>query len=321
MLNIASGGNAVAHENVKTTSSVKSHRCCIELVFVPRSSDIEEVSLQLYGQSMFNRHFLFILLLIAAVAGPALYYNVGWPTDWFNRNEFAQSQQIPARLSSFSLSPERLSAPVSLPVARINGANDLNPSQMAGVVSPPATPIPQTLILPGDANGPDLNAVPLEFMPITNLGEVFRFDVSPNWVKQRWDRTSVTSGDVGLTGMRVSLVTGVNATDLFGSLTYFFDARQTVQKITFQGWAGNPAGLVNFMTSAYGFKNQPTSAAGLYIAQSRNRSTGALFMQHPKVIRNSNPTQQVAIMLEINNPNGPYQLSQDVAATVFNNHR
>ena len=267
---------------------------------------------------MFNRHFLFILFLGAATVGPALYFNSGWPTDWFrNRDGFAQDK-LTARLANFSLSPDRLGAPVSLPAATRDIANDFNPSR---AFSPPATPIPQTMILPGDANGPDANAIPLEFMPITDLSEVFRFDVNPTWVRQRWERASITAGDVGLSGMRVSLVTGVNATDLFGSLTYYFDARQTVQKITFQGWSGNPNSLVNFMTSAYGFQNRPTNAAGLYVAQNRNRQTGVLYMQHPNVIRSSNPTQQVAIMLEVNNPNGPYQLSQEVASTVFNVHR
>lgn len=271
---------------------------------------------------MLNRHFLFLLLMIAAVAGPVLYYNIGWPVDWLQGdNRVAQTDGVPARLSSFNLSPERLHAPVSLPVAARNVTNDFNPSQ-SGILSPPAAPIDQTTVLPGDANGPYLNAVPLEFMPITNLGEIFRFDISPSWVKGRWERASLTAGDVGLSGMRVSLVTGVNAQDLFGSLTYYFDTRQTVQKITFQGWSGDPSALVNLMSSSYGFKNQPTSAAGLYVAKKFGRSpTGVLYMQHANVMRSSNPTQKVAIMLEVNNPNGPYKLSEEVSATVFNTHR
>ena len=271
---------------------------------------------------MFNRHFLFILFLVAASVGPVLYFNASWPTDWLNTRDSFVKDKVTAQLANFSLSPDRLGAPVSLPTATLDARNDFNPSRaVSPMFSPPATPIPQTMILPGDANGPNANAIPLEFMPIADLSEIFRFDVNPTWVRQRWQRASVMAGDVGLSGMRVSLVTGVNATDLFGSLTYFFDARQTVQKITFQGWAGNPNSLVNFMTSAYGFKNRPTNAAGLYVAQDRNRSTGVLYMQHPNVIRGNNPTQQVAIMLEVNNPNGPYQLSQEVASTVFNVHR
>ena len=260
--------------------------------------------------------------MVGAIAGPALYYNADFLSRWTRPgNELAANRNVPAHLANFSLSPDRLGAPVSLPVASRNVANSFNPATASGFISPPATPIPQTLILPGDANGPDVNAVPLEFLPITNLGEIFRFDINPSFVTQRWDRTSIAAGDPGLSGMRVSLVTGVNATDLFGSLTYYFDARQTVQKITFQGWSGDPSGLVNFMRSAYGFKGQPTNAAGLYIAQNNNRSTGVLYMQHPHIIRSDNPTQQVAIMLEVNNPNGPYQLSQEVASAVFNTHR
>ena len=270
---------------------------------------------------MFVRHFLFLLLLVAAVAGPALYFNVSSPADWLSDNsDRPQASRVPARLSSYSLSPDRLNSPVSLPVASRNVNNDFNPSQN-GLLSPPAAPIANTTVLPGDGNGPYGNAIPLEFMPITNLGEIIRFDVSPEWVRQRWERASLTDGDIGLTGMRVPLVTGVNANDLFGSLTYYFDSQQTVQRITFQGWAGDPSRMVGFLTSSYGFKNQPTSAAGLYVTKRFGYSTGVLYMQHSNVIQRSNPTQQVAMMLEVNNPNGPYRLSQEVTAAVFNTHR
>ena len=278
--------------------------------------------MRVHGETMFNRHYLFFVLLIAAVAGPATYFNSSPLAKWvWPEQPESNASQLPAQLASFSLSPDRLDTPISLPVAQRTVTNEFNPSMSQGMVSPPAAPLPQSLILPGDENGPQANAIPLEIMPIQDMGEIFRFDISPNWVKQRWDRTSITAGDIGLSGMRISLVTGVNATDLFGALTYYFDARQTVQKITFQGWSGDPTNLINFMRSAYRFRRQPSSSAGLYLAQDRNRSTGVIYMQHPRVIRSNNPTQQVAIMLEVNNPNGPYQISQEVAATVFNTHR
>ena len=271
---------------------------------------------------MLNRHILFFLLLLAATLGPVLYFQTGNRSGWLDQLDQTPSKSVPTHLAKFSLSPDKLDSPISLPVAVRNVNNDFNPSQSSSIPnSPPAIPISDSNILPGDAHGPNVNAIPLEFLPVTNLGDIFRFDINPSWVKQRWDRTSITTGEPGLSGMRVSLVTGVNSDDLFGSLTYFFDARQTVQKISFQGWAGNPDKLIHFMTSAYGFKNRPTSAAGLYVAQKRERSTGVLYMQHASVIRSSNPTQQVAIMLEVNNPHGPYNLSQEIATAVFNTRR
>jgi hypothetical protein len=104
---------------------------------------------------------------------------------------------------------------------------------------------------------------------------------------------------------------------LFGSLTYYFDANQTLQKITFRGWSGNPEGLINLVTNSYGFKNKPTSGAGLYLANKRRQPTGVLYMQHPNIIRADNPTQQFAILLEINNPDGPFGLSPETESVVL----
>lgn len=273
---------------------------------------------------MFGKHSLFLLLLLAAVLGPMAYYN-----DWPNMLSLRGSNlaagnlaTIPARsTSSFDLSPNGLTHQVStIQVAPQTLNNEINPSRI-GLNSPPASPIPANAILPGNASGPDFNAVPLEFMPVANLGEIFRFDANPAWVKQRWDRVSITKDKPGLNGLRVPLVTGVNTSDLFGSLTYYFDNRQQLQKLTFRGWTGNPAGLVNFVIQNYGFKNQPTSSAGLYLAKSWTKSTGALYMQHPNYVSSKNPTQQIAILMEINNPNGPFKLSTEVASMIFNSQR
>lgn len=273
---------------------------------------------------MFGKHTLFLFLLAAVIVGPMAYYN-DWPNMLSVRDvNYSNSNlaTIPARsTSSFDLSPNGLTQQVStIQVAPQTLNNEINPSRI-GFNSPPASPIPQDVILPGNATGPDFNAVPLEFMPVANLGEIFRFDANTAWVKQRWERVSITNDKPGLKGLRVPLVTGVNTSDLFGSLTYYFDNRQALQKLTFRGWTGNPSGLVNFVTQNYGFKNQPTSSAGLYVAKSWTKSTGALYMQHPNFVSSKNPTQQVAILLEINNPKGPFELSTEVASMIFNSQR
>ncbi len=278
-----------------------------------------------------SRPFLVVILLAAALVGPAVYFNDSW-TDW-NPADSNGSSQIGLSVGNISgapvfgssrpdFSPAGLASHVStIPVANANFSSDFNPSQWAANLSPPPTPFPQTLILPGDANGPDFNAIPLEFVPVIHLGEIFRFDVGPQWVKQRWERVSNSPGNAGLNGLRVPLVTGVNTYDLFGSMTYYFDRDQVLQKITFRGWSGNPEGLVQLVTREYGFKNQPTSSAGLYLGKRLGQSTGVLYMQHPNVIRVENPTQQVAILLEINNPDGSYELNEEVSAMVFHSPR
>ena len=124
----------------------------------------------------------------------------------------------------------------------------------------------QTVILPGNEFGPDLTAKPLEFLPITDFSEIFRFNVTPNWVKGRWKRISTNPGEDGLQGMRVALVTGVNSWDLHGSLTYYFDNSKKCQRITFRGWTGDPSRFLNMLTQRFDFEAQETHLAGFYLA-------------------------------------------------------
>jgi hypothetical protein len=169
----------------------------------------------------------------------------------------------------------------------------------------------QTLIFPGDANGPDLSQPPMEFIPVMNFEEIFRFEISKNWIKSRWQRVSTSPGSDGLHGLRVALVTGTNSWDLHGSLTYFFDQNQQVQRITFRGWAGDASQLIKLLTEKFDFKTQPTQWAGFYRSKNWGRPVGGLLMKDPAVIYSQNPVQQVALILEINNPRGKFSLSEE----------
>lgn len=188
--------------------------------------------------------------------------------------------------------------------------------------SPPSIPLgtpdygaTQTLVFPGDANGPDLSAGPLDFVPVTNFAEIFRFDIDPNWIKRRWKRVSTSPGQEGLQGYRVALVTGTNSWDLHGSLTYLLDQNQQVQRITFQGWTGDASRLVKMLTDSFDFQQQPTQLAGYYLCSSWGRPKGGLLLKNPPVIYAENPIEQVALMLEINKY-GKYGLSSEFQALI-----
>ena len=72
-------------------------------------------------------------------------------------------------------------------------------------------------------------------MPLPSLAEVLRFDVTVEWVMQRWPRVTTGLPQLQLQGYRVPLVTGTSLSDVAGSLTYYFNARQQVQRITLRG--------------------------------------------------------------------------------------
>ena len=116
--------------------------------------------------------------------------------------------------------------------------------------------------------------------------------------------------------MRVALVTGVNSWDLHGALTYYFDTSKKCQRITFRGWTGDPTRFLNLLTQRFDFEAQETQLAGFYLAKNFWKTTGGLLMRHPTVIYTENPAQQLAIVMEINNPSGRTRLSNDFQSLI-----
>jgi len=146
--------------------------------------------------------------------------------------------------------------------------------------------------------------------PVEDFRDVFRFDVSPNWVKSHWPRVSANVYENGMQGLRVPLVTGTEATDIQGSLTYFFDDSHQVQRISFDGCTGDVSILSNLVVTYHGFQQVATQSAGLYLKTYNGRNVGALKVTNPAVIRANDPNRQLRVMLEINSTVGIYRLSE-----------
>ena len=122
---------------------------------------------------------------------------------------------------------------------------------------------------------------------VSNFGDVFRFDMTPQAVTQRWSRVSTGLGDARLQGYRVPLVTGTAESDLAGSLTYFFDGRPKLRRITFLGTTGNPQRLVEFLGKRYGFRQFQSGNARVTTYRSRFRNTGMLKVTPAEVLDKS----------------------------------
>ena len=286
---------------------------------------------------MFNRHISVLLLLIGVIAVPALIFESGMLSDSQNDSQNNDSaDQIdsthPNSMESISLSPSEFADGSStvpagnmawgssarkspVPAQLTSGKSGKFSSPAAATISAtPFSPGGRSATLRSNRKRPELNGIPLQFVPAPQLSEIFRFDISPQWVKNRWDRVSITPTDFGLKAMRVALVTGTQPNDLHGALTYYFDQQKTLQRITLRGWSGDATRLVNLVTSEYSFKAQNTHMSGLYLAKPFFNLTGALLMQDAAVVQSNNPTQQVAISMEINNPNGSYILSHEFSS-------
>jgi hypothetical protein len=120
--------------------------------------------------------------------------------------------------------------------------------------------------------------------PLCDMASVFLFDVTPQWVTATWPRVTTVVADSSHAGMRVPLVTGVMPDDLVGTLTYYFDDQQRVQRITFSGSTGDSRRLVALVTSQYGLQPQPTLDAGYYQTKWNGKAISTLHLRHASVV-------------------------------------
>jgi hypothetical protein len=121
--------------------------------------------------------------------------------------------------------------------------------------------------------------------PAVSLEEALRFDVTPPWVLARWPHVNTTAGDGKYMGLRVALVTGTEPSDVAGSLTYFFDDRHELARITLVGLTGDETRVVALAKQRFGLKPVPTLAAGLYVAGDPANPTSTLRVAHLPIVR------------------------------------
>jgi hypothetical protein len=151
-----------------------------------------------------------------------------------------------------------------------------------------SSPIPETT----PAIPPLAFGGPANVGPTPSLAEVLRFDVTVEWVMQRWPRVSTGLPYLQLQGYRVPLVTGTSMSDFAGSLTYYFNARQQVQRITFRGTSGDPSQMVALVTGRYQFVRRIANDPGVVFFEavdSSNRSVGTLKIRSAAVVKASQP--------------------------------
>ena len=275
-----------------------------------------------------SRSLIFLAIVLGAVLGPIWWFDSSRKPD--------QSAQVPPPVRSTGQFQQRLpifsstgfsreESPAQFPQSEAlpNAPLRSNPFQQAGAITKyvpfdAASELPagtQTFVFPGNANGPDLTNGPLTYHPEHDIRRVFRFDLTPMRIKQRWDR--VTSQSIGRNyrSFRVALVTGVNPWDLHGSLTYYFDQNQSLQRISFKGWTGDATHFLKVMNSSINFESLPTQWAGAYEARRngffKRESFAGILMREPAVIRSSVPNERMAIVMELNNPQGNLSLSKE----------
>ncbi|MDZ4659623.1 MAG: DUF6690 family protein [Bythopirellula sp.] len=146
-------------------------------------------------------------------------------------------------------------------------------------------------------------STPLEGNPSVSLEEVFRFDVTKEWVYERWARKSTALAELGLYGVRVPLVTGTQIHDLAGSLTYFFDQSGKVQRISFKGNTGDTTKVIA-LAQAYSLQPQASAIVGEQLFQTKrgNDVFSELRTRPSSVLWSSSPHDSFAVELDLQRP-------------------
>jgi len=175
------------------------------------------------------------------------------------------------------------------------------PASLVGTITPaPGSPAPAT----NSPGQPAQTPAPSAESAADELAAVIRFDVTPGWVMQRWSWVAAGLSQLPLQGYRVPWVTGTAEDDLAGSLTYYFNARQQVERITFQGKTGDAGKLIRFLVARYGFGRRLTNDPGLFRYELPEPGGPAKSHMDARLVQPNDPHERFHVALVLERPEG-----------------
>jgi hypothetical protein len=178
-----------------------------------------------------------LLLAVGAIAGPMAYFHL------FSGGK-TPSQMTAADLQASTLQGANYGA-AAPPTQGAAG------SQITANITGPAAP--------GDPTARRSRA------DVHDASSVFDFQITPEWIVAHWPAVSTGLAQLRLEGYRVPLVTGTAQSDLAGSLTYYFNAEQKLQQITFIGTTGDPRPLIGLLSSRFQLTRRLANDPGLVV--------------------------------------------------------
>ena len=150
----------------------------------------------------------------------------------------------------------------------------------------------------------------VEDQDIQSFNEVLNFNITPSWVIARWPRVTTGLANTRFDSFRVPLVTGTHVSDLAGSLTYYFDKKKKLQRVTFHGYTGDDRRLVYIMTKYFGLKPEPSLGGDIYVARWNRKPKSMLRILRPSVVRRDAPFSHFEVQMELNRPYNYYGMSE-----------
>ena len=216
---------------------------------------------------MFGRSWLFLMLLVGTVAVPYLVSNS---------------------------SDVRKSVAEYVPALGEGSDDDETPAEQVSLSTPAVataapTPSADTVALPQR-----------DLTDVAAMAEVFRLDVTPVWVMNRWTRVSTQLVGLDGHGYRVPLVTGSQQDDLAGALTYYFTPDHRLRRITFSGTTGDPKRLVWLLNNRFQFQQKITPGTTFnYESNIASNMPSTLSVSPVNIIRANAPRARYQIELDM----------------------
>lgn len=162
-----------------------------------------------------------------------------------------------------------------------------------------------------DPLNPELDGASMPQPVIYSLADVMRFDITPGWVIERFPRVSTILAETQLDGLRVPLVTGTQPADIAGTLTYYFDRFQRLQRITLHGTTGDPTRFISQLQQMYQVQQEPALGGGLYTLKWNGQATSVVHVTPAAVVYAGAPYSRYAVLIELNQPGLEYGLSRE----------
>ena len=116
--------------------------------------------------------------------------------------------------------------------------------------------------------------------------------------------SSADLAELDLQGYRVPLVSGTSEADVAGSLTYYFNAKQRLERITFFGTTGDGRKLVALLESRFAFKRGNANEPNLFLYQVKSwgKVQSEMRIRPSPIVRSEVPNTRFEVALLIDRP-------------------
>ena len=135
--------------------------------------------------------------------------------------------------------------------------------------------------------------------PVQSVADLIRFDAYPKWIRANWKNVSTRLTDLDLRGMRVPVMTGTNDSDVVGSLTYYFDRDQTLQRILLHGYTKDYGPVVDELIRQHDLQEVPSLINGLLVGRDEGNVNSLLRVQNARRAAETGKNEY-ELMLELN---------------------